>query len=61
MLAIRYRDGVMMAADCLASYGSLARFRDQQRMVQLGESTLMGTSGDISDFQVTINMLKRYM
>jgi 20S proteasome subunit beta 7 len=71
VLAIRYKDGIMMAADCLgmfrsksadilASYGSLARFRDLQRMTQLGETTLLGTSGDISDFQFTTNMLKQY-
>lgn len=65
----------MMAADCLgnsintkfpsyslliASYGSLARFRDLQRLHALGKSTLLGTSGDISDLQATINMLKQY-
>ena len=60
VLAIKYREGIMMAADCLASYGSLARFRDQERMAALGETTLMGSSGDISDFQFTLNMLKRY-
>ena len=51
----------MMAADCLASYGSLARFRDQERMAALGDTTLLGSSGDISDFQFTLSMLKRYM
>lgn len=50
----------MMAADCLASYGSLARFRNQQRMAALGETTLLGSSGDISDFQFTVNMLHQY-
>lgn len=50
----------MMASDCLASYGSLARFRDLQRMSPLSKNTLMGTSGDISDFQFTLNMLKKY-
>ena len=44
----------------LASYGALARFRDVERMTQLGETTLMGTSGDISDLQFTANMLKHY-
>jgi hypothetical protein len=39
-----------MAADTLGSYGSLARFRDVERICVVGESTLVGASGDISDF-----------
>jgi len=50
----------MMASDCLASYGSLARFRDVQRMATLGGNTLLGSSGDISDFQFTVNMLQQF-
>lgn len=38
----------------------MARFRDVQRLHALGKTTLMGTSGDISDLQATINMLKQY-
>jgi 20S proteasome subunit beta 7 len=34
-----------------ASYGSLARFRDQQRLTPVGLHTIIGTSGDISDLQ----------
>ncbi|OMH82027.1 Proteasome subunit beta type-4 [Zancudomyces culisetae] len=41
----------MLAADCLASYGSLARFRNVQRIHPAGPSTLIAGSGDISDFQ----------
>jgi len=41
----------MMAADCLASYGSLARFKDVQRLHEVGKYTVIGASGDMSDFQ----------
>lgn len=51
VLAIKYKDGVMMAADTLASYGSLARFKDMERMLNVGDGTLMGFTGDMSDFQ----------
>lgn len=44
----------------LASYGSLARFRDMQRMTSLGSRTLLGTSGDISDFQYLSKLLHQY-
>ncbi|KAJ2827719.1 Proteasome subunit beta type-7 [Coemansia furcata] len=51
VIAFKYKDGIMMAADCLASYGSLARFRNENRLMAVGETTLLGVSGDMSDFQ----------
>ncbi|KAJ2441883.1 Proteasome subunit beta type-7, partial [Coemansia sp. RSA 2337] len=51
VIAFKYKDGIMMAADCLASYGSLARFRNEKRLMAVGETTLLGVSGDMSDFQ----------
>jgi 20S proteasome subunit beta 7 len=35
----------------LASYGSLARFGDIQRLQPVGNHTVVGAGGDISDFQ----------
>jgi len=51
VIALKYKDGVMLAADTLASYGSLARFRDQERISPVGKYTLIGGSGEISDYQ----------
>jgi len=51
VLAITYKDGIMMSADTLASYGSLARFKDVQRLHAVGQNTVIGASGDMSDFQ----------
>lgn len=34
-----------------ASYGSMARFRDMERLMPVGKSTLIGASGEISDMQ----------
>lgn len=34
-----------------ASYGSLARFRDIERLKALGTHTVLGAAGDMSDFQ----------
>jgi 20S proteasome subunit beta 7 len=58
VIAVVYEDGVMMAADCLASYGSLARFRDIQRLNTLDAACIIGTSGDIADQQHVIEELK---
>ncbi|KAK4689087.1 20S proteasome subunit beta 7, partial [Tremellales sp. Uapishka_1] len=41
----------MLAADNLASYGSLARFKDIERLYPLGKHTLLAAAGDMSDFQ----------
>ena len=49
-----------MAADCLASYGSLARFKDVQRLHALSQNCLLGVGGDISDMQYTLRMLRQY-
>lgn len=51
VLGIKFDKGVMIAADNLGSYGSLARFRDIQRLHPLGKHTLLGVAGDMSDYQ----------
>jgi len=51
VLAIKYDGGVMMAADTLASYGSLARYRNVQRIQTISNNTLIGAGGEYSDFQ----------
>ncbi|OMJ26455.1 putative proteasome subunit beta type-7 [Smittium culicis] len=61
VLALKYKDGVMMTSDCLASYGSLARFRSVNRLQSVGSHTILGASGDISDFQYVQNQLEGLM
>ena len=51
VLGIKYKDGVLLASDTLASYGSLAQIRDMQRLIKVGNFTVVGASGDMSDFQ----------
>lgn len=58
VLAIQCRDGVVMAADTLGSYGSMARFRDQRRLTAVGEHTLVGSSGDIADYNYIERILE---
>lgn len=57
VVAIRCADGVVMASDTLASYGSLARFRDVSRLFKATDSCVLGVGGDISDF----DQLKNYI
>ncbi len=58
VIGIKYADGVMIAADTLASYGSLARYKDVRRIRKIGEGTLIGASGEMSDFQHCVEMLE---
>lgn len=61
MLGLKFKDGVMMAADTLASYGSLARFKDVQRLRAIGDYTCIGAGGDMSDFQYLEKTLEAAM
>ncbi|TRM65178.1 nucleophile aminohydrolase [Schizophyllum amplum] len=61
VLALKYKDGIMMAADNLASYGSLARFKDVQRLHSVGDFTCIGASGDMSDLQYIQGLLDSVM
>lgn len=51
VVAMKFNGGVVIAADNLASYGSLARFTDMERLRQVGTHTVVGASGDVSDMQ----------
>jgi 20S proteasome subunit beta 7 len=51
VLAVTYQDGVMLGADTLGSYGSLARFRQLRRLRAVGPYTVVGATGEYSDFQ----------
>lgn len=58
VIGLKYNEGVMLAADTLASYGSLARYKDVRRIKKIGEQTLVGASGEMSDFQSITEMLE---
>jgi len=58
ILGIKYKDGVMLAGDTLLSYGSLARFRDIQRIRAVGNETLIGGSGEYSDYTEVMRILQ---
>jgi len=57
VLALKYADGIMMACDTLGSYGSTKRFKSMQRMQVVGDSTVIGASGECSDFHYIMKLL----
>ena len=51
VFAFKYKDGVIFAAVCSISYGSMLKVKDARRMEQLGEETIFACSGEMADFQ----------
>jgi len=51
VIAVKYDSGVLIAADKLGSYGSLARFRNIDRIFKATDKAVMAFGGDIADYQ----------
>ncbi|KAF5399463.1 Proteasome subunit beta type [Paragonimus heterotremus] len=52
VLGIKYAGGIIIAADMLVSYGSLARFLDVERVAKINDTTVIACSGDVADYQL---------
>lgn len=59
VLGIQCVDGVVLATDTLASYGSLARFRNVQRVHRISSHCAVGIGGDVSDQQELLTLLDK--
>jgi len=57
VLGVKFKDGVVIAADNLASYGSLARFTDVKRLRTFAGTSVIGFGGDVSDMQYLDRLL----
>lgn len=57
VIGIKYDGGVLVAADTLASYGTQAKYKNFQRIRKVGDFTLLGASGEMSDFQYLGKMI----
>lgn len=60
VLGVKYAGGTMVAADTLASYGSLARYDGVVRMAQVGisDDTILAAGGDYSDYQYMLKIIE---
>ena len=59
VLAMKYDGGVIMAADTLGSYGSLARFTEISRVLKVNDTTVIAAGGDYADFQFLSDIIKQ--
>lgn len=58
ILAVKYRDGVMLASDTQASYGSYAKYKGVQRVAKITDNILFGSSGEYSNHQNLTHLLR---
>uniref|UniRef100_J3M960 Proteasome subunit beta n=1 Tax=Oryza brachyantha TaxID=4533 RepID=J3M960_ORYBR len=57
VIALKYKDGVIMACDTGASYGSNLQYKSVERIKVVGKHSLIGASGEFSDFQEVLRCL----
>ena len=57
VLAVKYCDGVLVACDTLAAYGSTKRYKNTQRIHRVNDRVVVGASGEVSDFQYIMTLL----
>ncbi|KAK5647293.1 hypothetical protein RI129_002185 [Pyrocoelia pectoralis] len=59
VIAFTFNSGVIIAGDLLASYGSLARFRDCPRIMKVNDNIIFGAGGDYGDFQYVKDLIQQ--
>lgn len=59
VLGLAFDGGVIIAADTLVSYGSLARFRSCERVMVVNKNTVVAATGDYADYQYITNIIKQ--
>jgi 20S proteasome subunit beta 7 len=59
VLGLKFDDGIIIAADTLGSYGSLARYRTVSRLMKVNDTTVMGAGGDYADFQFIKSIIEQ--
>jgi len=57
VLGIKYKDGILLASDTAGCYGSTVRYKSVERLKRIGDNTILGASGEISDFQAITHLL----
>eukprot|EP00922_Rhytidocystis_sp_ex-Travisia-forbesii_P023054 GHVS01033864.1.p1 GENE.GHVS01033864.1~~GHVS01033864.1.p1 ORF type:complete len:237 (+),score=15.67 GHVS01033864.1:139-849(+) len=59
VLAIKYKDGVLLCCDTKASYGNMCRYVDVPRISKISSTTAFACSGEYSDYQFIADYLSR--
>ncbi|KAI5713176.1 hypothetical protein M8J76_007925 [Diaphorina citri] len=59
VLGLVFNGGVILAADSAGYYGSMMRFNDCPRIMQINKFTILGAGNDYADFQYLNDIVKQ--
>lgn len=59
VLGLAFDGGVIVAADTAVYYGSMARFKDCERIKIVNKHTFVAATGDYADYQYLINIIEQ--
>lgn len=59
VVALKYKDGCVVATDTIASYGSLARYENITRVAKVTDDALLAAGGDFSDYQQLLKLIEQ--
>jgi len=59
VIGLHFKDGIIIAADTLGSYGSLARYRNCERIMKVNDNIILGAGGDYADFQYLRSIIEQ--
>ena len=51
VIALKFKDGVIMSSDTAVSYGSMRAYKHQERYHKINDEVAVASSGEMSDFQ----------
>ncbi|GAV08711.1 hypothetical protein RvY_18368 [Ramazzottius varieornatus] len=51
VIGVAFKDGIVLAADTVGSYGTLCKIRTVPRLLKVNKNTVLAMSGDYADFQ----------
>ena len=57
VFGLKYKDGVMFAADTSITYGSMLKIKNGKRIEQVGDETIIACSGEMADFQNIVKQM----
>jgi len=61
VIGLKFNGGVVLAADMVGSYGSLARYRQMSRIFKVNNSTVTSATGDLADYQYLTGVIERHV
>ena len=61
VLALKFKGGVMIAADTLGSYGATKRYKSVPRVRDVGSHMVIGAGGELSDYNYIMSLLDELM